>query len=148
VSTRITALLLVAGLVFAQTVGPRVLPAGVGDLLGFLLLAALSLLVVWTLHRSDRRRTASPIGRVWAHLGWRIPAAVMVLASAAAVVTLVRWPWQPRADFDVLGVLWVLQNGPGVALVAMFGVIAVVNFGGIRQARAASLLEQKRVHPG
>jgi hypothetical protein len=57
--------------------------------------------------------------------GWRVPLVVAVLSSAAAVLTARLWTWQPRVDFDVLGVLWLLQNVPGVALVTFFAAIAL-----------------------
>jgi hypothetical protein len=58
-------------------------------------------------------------------LGWRFPLAVLVLSSAATLLSVMLWTWQPRVDFDVPGVLWLLQNLPGVALVALFGAVAL-----------------------
>lgn len=136
-STRITAAVIVAGLLFVQTLGPSVMSARANDILA-LLLIAMSLLVVWTMRRQQAGEEPGPAMRIWAEVGWKIPAAIMTLAVAAVVATLLAWTWQPRADFDVLGVLWALQNASGIALIAIFGVVAIVSCGVVFQALAAT----------
>lgn len=137
-STRITAAVIVAGLLFVQTLGPSVMSARANDILALLLLIAMSLLVVWTMRRQQAGEEPGPAMRIWAEVGWKIPAAIMTLAVAAVVATLLAWTWQPRADFDVLGVLWALQNASGIALIAIFGVVAIVSCGVVFQALAAT----------
>ena len=52
-----------------------------------------------------------------------------VVGAAGALLWVKFGPWEPHADFDVAGFLYVLQNVPQFGVLAVFVVIACVGFG-------------------
>lgn len=126
-STRVAALLLVAALFFMDVAGERFLSPSRHTAAVLILVLGIVLLALRAAqeYRSEGVQTTDRSASVlWP--GWKWPAAVFLLSSAATVLLVVSWKWTARADFDVAGVLWLLQNIPGVVLVGIFSLIAMV----------------------
>lgn len=63
---------------------------------------------------------ANPVNRK----RWRTAmAAVLLLASALFAAVWIFWPWEKHADFDIIGVLWLMQNA--VPLTILFVLLFV-----------------------
>lgn len=57
-----------------------------------------------------------------AQTGWRSAALFFAVIGAVTSLLLFRLKWVPRADFDILGVAWLIMNA------APLGVIVIVTF--------------------
>jgi hypothetical protein len=117
------AVVFVGALMLVATAGKWLLPPRWYAVSGLLL--GLGVVFVVLRAASEYRSEHGSTGYELSFVGWRLPLVVFVLSSAAAVLTGRLWTWQPRVDFDVLGVLWLMQNVAGVAIVTFFAMIAL-----------------------
>jgi hypothetical protein len=123
-TTRVMAIVLVAALMLAATAGKSFLPAPWYTVTALML--GLGIILVVLRAAAEYRREHGLTNREHSFsVGWRVPLVVLVLSSTATLLSVRTWTWQPRVDFDVLGVLWLLQNLAGVALVSLFGGLAL-----------------------
>lgn len=123
-TTRVLATVLVAALIVVATAGQWLLPARLYGVAAAILVLGMVAVMLRAAaeYRSDHASTRRESSFSFS---WRLPFVVFMLSSAATLLTAKLWTWQPRVDFDVLGVLWLLQNVPGMALVTFFAVIAL-----------------------
>jgi hypothetical protein len=117
------AVVVVGALILVATAGKWLLPPRWYAVSGLLLGLGVVFLVLRAASEYGSEHGAA--GRELSFVGWRLPLAMLVLSSTATVLTARLWTWQPRVDFDVLGVLWLMQNVAGAALVTFFAMIAL-----------------------
>lgn len=120
-------LLLVIGVIAASFAGTALVQPWTRPFTTALAVTAAVMFVLTLISRLDFRLAAKP----------RIPdqrrqkaaglAFAVCLVLIAALMLLV--PWQPRADFDVVGFLWLMQNIVPVIGVCVLLVAAVVSLG-------------------
>jgi len=51
---------------------------------------------------------------------------IALLCGGGALAVFLGYPWEPRTDFDMIGFLWMVQNGPAALVVFVLGSIAAV----------------------